>query len=261
MAPAHDDPLLPAVCLDRGKAPGPSGAHHRAVCRAGGAPQSRAHGEQRRVLVQYVPVLLRRRRLHLLLYDGFLASGPGDEASGPLGDHGPRDRLHPGAVLGRDPAGQAVARGHAGHRYRGRGPDYPDDGPERGFQPDRAGRPASAGSLPSVGSRAGGRARVCAQSGGSAGAHAPALSAQPREAEVLRELVLTQDKQDQISNRLCIQIRTLQNHVTRLYRKNELVACIDRERSHLASLPDIQILVKDVKYGQRNCRMVCWISW
>ena len=78
---------------------------------------------------------------------------------------------------------------------------------------------------------------------------------------MLRELVLTQEKQDQISNRLCIQIRTLQNHVTRLYRKNELVACIDRERSHLASLPDILILAKDVKYGQKIDQMVRWLSW
>lgn len=40
-----------------------------------------------------------------------------------------------------------------------------------------------------------------------------------RETEVLRELVLTEDKQTVISERLSIQPRTLQNHVTRLYRK------------------------------------------
>lgn len=40
-----------------------------------------------------------------------------------------------------------------------------------------------------------------------------------RETEVLRELVLTEDKQTVISERLSIQPRTLQNHVTQLYRK------------------------------------------
>jgi len=40
-----------------------------------------------------------------------------------------------------------------------------------------------------------------------------------REAEVLRELVLTDDTQTVISERLSIQVRTLQNHVTRIYRK------------------------------------------
>ena len=41
----------------------------------------------------------------------------------------------------------------------------------------------------------------------------------PRETEVLRELVLTEDKQTVISERLSIQVKTLQDHVTRLYRK------------------------------------------
>lgn len=41
----------------------------------------------------------------------------------------------------------------------------------------------------------------------------------PREAEVLRELVLTEDKQTVISERLNIQVKTLQDYVTRLYRK------------------------------------------
>ena len=41
----------------------------------------------------------------------------------------------------------------------------------------------------------------------------------PRETEVLRELVLTEDTQSAISERLSIQVRTLQNHVTRIYRK------------------------------------------
>ena len=41
----------------------------------------------------------------------------------------------------------------------------------------------------------------------------------PREAEVLRELVLTEDKQAVISERLNIQVKTLQDYVTRLYRK------------------------------------------
>lgn len=40
-----------------------------------------------------------------------------------------------------------------------------------------------------------------------------------REAEVLRELVLTEDKQSVISERLSIQVKTLQDYVTRLYRK------------------------------------------
>ena len=40
-----------------------------------------------------------------------------------------------------------------------------------------------------------------------------------REAEVLRELVLTEDKQTVISERLSIQVKTLQDYVTRLYRK------------------------------------------
>ncbi len=40
-----------------------------------------------------------------------------------------------------------------------------------------------------------------------------------REEEVLRELVLTDDKQAVISERLSIRIRTLQNHVTQIYRK------------------------------------------
>lgn len=41
----------------------------------------------------------------------------------------------------------------------------------------------------------------------------------PREADVLRELVLTEDKQTVISERLSIQVKTLQDYVTRLYRK------------------------------------------
>lgn len=41
----------------------------------------------------------------------------------------------------------------------------------------------------------------------------------PRETEVLRELVLTDDTQTVISERLTIQVRTLQNHVTQIYRK------------------------------------------
>ncbi len=41
----------------------------------------------------------------------------------------------------------------------------------------------------------------------------------PREMEVLRELALTEDKQTVISEKLSIQVRTLQNHVTQLYRK------------------------------------------
>ena len=40
-----------------------------------------------------------------------------------------------------------------------------------------------------------------------------------REAEVLRELVLTEDKQAVISERLNITVKTLQAYVTRLYRK------------------------------------------
>ena len=40
-----------------------------------------------------------------------------------------------------------------------------------------------------------------------------------REAEVLRELVLTEDKQTAIGERLSIQVKTLQKHVTRLYQK------------------------------------------
>jgi len=40
-----------------------------------------------------------------------------------------------------------------------------------------------------------------------------------RETEVFRELVLTEDKQTVISERLSIQPRTLQNHVTQIYRK------------------------------------------
>lgn len=40
-----------------------------------------------------------------------------------------------------------------------------------------------------------------------------------READVLRELVLTEDKQAIISERLSIQVKTLQDYVTRLYRK------------------------------------------
>ena len=41
----------------------------------------------------------------------------------------------------------------------------------------------------------------------------------PREADVLRELVLSDDIQTVISDRLSIQVRTLQNHVTQIYRK------------------------------------------
>ena len=41
----------------------------------------------------------------------------------------------------------------------------------------------------------------------------------PREAEVLRNLVLTDDTQAVISGRLFISVRTLQNHVTKIYRK------------------------------------------
>ena len=41
----------------------------------------------------------------------------------------------------------------------------------------------------------------------------------PRETEVLRELVLTEDKQTVISERLSIQVKTMQDYVTRLYRK------------------------------------------
>ena len=41
----------------------------------------------------------------------------------------------------------------------------------------------------------------------------------PRETEVLRELVLTEDKQAVISQRLGIQIKVLQKYVTQLYRK------------------------------------------
>ena len=41
----------------------------------------------------------------------------------------------------------------------------------------------------------------------------------PRETEVLRELVLTEDKQTAIAERLSIQVKTLQDYVTRLYRK------------------------------------------
>ena len=41
----------------------------------------------------------------------------------------------------------------------------------------------------------------------------------PREAEVLRELVLTEDKQTVISERLSIQVKALQKYVTQLYRK------------------------------------------
>ena len=40
-----------------------------------------------------------------------------------------------------------------------------------------------------------------------------------REAEVLRELVQTEDKQTVVSKRLSIQVKTLQDYVTRLYRK------------------------------------------
>lgn len=41
----------------------------------------------------------------------------------------------------------------------------------------------------------------------------------PRETDVLRELVLTEDKQAVISERLSIRVKTLQDYVTRLYRK------------------------------------------
>jgi len=41
----------------------------------------------------------------------------------------------------------------------------------------------------------------------------------PRETEVLRELVLTEDKQAVISERLSIQVKALQKYVTQLYRK------------------------------------------
>ncbi len=41
----------------------------------------------------------------------------------------------------------------------------------------------------------------------------------PRETDVLRELVLTEDKQAVISERLSIRVKTLQDHITRLYRK------------------------------------------
>ena len=41
----------------------------------------------------------------------------------------------------------------------------------------------------------------------------------PREAEVLRELVLTEDTQTAIGDRLGINVKTLQGYVTRLYRK------------------------------------------
>ena len=41
----------------------------------------------------------------------------------------------------------------------------------------------------------------------------------PREADVLRELVLTEDKQTVISERLSIKVTVLQKHVTQLYRK------------------------------------------
>ena len=41
----------------------------------------------------------------------------------------------------------------------------------------------------------------------------------PRETEVLRELVLTEDKQTVISGRLSIQVKALQKYVTQLYRK------------------------------------------
>ena len=37
--------------------------------------------------------------------------------------------------------------------------------------------------------------------------------------EVLRELVQTEDKQTVVSKRLSIQVKTLQDYVTRLYRK------------------------------------------
>lgn len=41
----------------------------------------------------------------------------------------------------------------------------------------------------------------------------------PREAEVLRELVRTEDKQTAIGDRLSIQVKTLQKHITQLYQK------------------------------------------
>ena len=41
----------------------------------------------------------------------------------------------------------------------------------------------------------------------------------PRETEVLRQLVMTEDKQTAIAERLSIQVKTLQDYVTRLYRK------------------------------------------
>ena len=41
----------------------------------------------------------------------------------------------------------------------------------------------------------------------------------PRETDVLRELVMTEDTQAVISERLSIQVKTLQSYVTRLYRK------------------------------------------
>lgn len=44
-----------------------------------------------------------------------------------------------------------------------------------------------------------------------------------RETEVLRELVLTEDKQTVISERLSIKVKTLQDYVTRLYRKTGAV--------------------------------------
>lgn len=58
----------------------------------------------------------------------------------------------------------------------------------------------------------------------------------PRETEVLRELVLTEDKQAVLSQRLSIQVKTLQDYVTRLYRKTGassrlgLKALYDRSR-------------------------------
>ncbi len=41
----------------------------------------------------------------------------------------------------------------------------------------------------------------------------------PRETDVLRELVLTEDKQAVIGERLSIRVKTLQDHITRLYHK------------------------------------------
>ena len=41
----------------------------------------------------------------------------------------------------------------------------------------------------------------------------------PRETEVLRELVMTEDKQTAIAEHLSIRVKTLQDYVTRLYRK------------------------------------------